>query len=104
MTILHCQSIREFTDNLGNLFSHFESICSPAMIGGNIDAASKTLLGVAWNKSNPSDSHLLILDPHYSGKDDMKIIEEEGWVAWKPMNSLTPSSFYNICLPQFSAR
>jgi len=85
-----------------------------------------TLLGVDWNRET-GGIRFLILDPHYTGADDIDTVIAKGWCAWKvrlcvlrqnallqalrgnlpPITQMTPqpaslflpSAFYNLCLP-----
>ncbi|KAL9985014.1 hypothetical protein ACROYT_G007367 [Oculina patagonica] len=80
------------------LLEHFKHFGSPVMIGGDIDAASKTLLGVC--KTNRG-FHFLIADPHFYGKADKTLLQSDGWIQWKHLDDVFNSdSFYNFCLPQ----
>ena len=58
-----------------------------------------TLIGV---KHNPTTQEMkfLLLDPHYSGPEDVKKIIKEGWLSWKSPSFFVKDSFYNFCLPQ----
>lgn len=73
---------------------HFASEGSPIMIGGGVLAW--TLLGIC---SNGKETKYLILDPHFTGADDLKIICKKGWVAWMPASIFRKESFYNFCCP-----
>ena len=42
----------------------------------------------------------LILDPHYTGTEDIKTIHNKGWCGWKGQNFWNQTAFYNMCLPQ----
>ena len=42
----------------------------------------------------------LILDPHYTGSDDLKTILAKGWCGWKKEKFWNQTAFYNMCLPQ----
>ncbi|CAH3018056.1 unnamed protein product [Porites evermanni] len=80
------------------LLEHFKHFGSPVMIGGDIDASSKTLLGVC--KTNKG-FYFLIADPHFCGKADKAMLQDHGWVQWKSLNDVFKvDSFYNFCLPQ----
>lgn len=80
------------------LMEHFKHFGAPVMIGGDIDAASKTLVGVC--KTNRG-FHFLIVDPHFYGKADKAVLQNDGWVQWKHLDEVFKSdSFYNFCLPQ----
>jgi len=43
--------------------------------------------------------NFLILDPHYTGKDDLRTILSKGWVGWKDSNFWSKKDFYNLCMP-----
>ncbi|XP_074615685.1 ufm1-specific protease 1-like [Acropora palmata] len=80
------------------LLEHFKHIGSPVMIGGDADAAAKTLLGVCESKSG---SYFLIADPHFHGHADRLLLQSNGWVQWKHLGDVFKrESFYNFCLPQ----
>lgn len=88
------------------LAHHFDTVGSPVMMGGG--ALAFTILGVDYNPSS-GECQFLILDPHYTGVDDLKAIQTkavamEGYratpVGWRPASSFTASSFYNLILPQ----
>ncbi|XP_068742780.1 ufm1-specific protease 1-like isoform X2 [Montipora capricornis] len=67
-------------------------------VGGDADAASKTLLGVCKAKSG---FYFLIADPHFYGKADKTLLQSNGWVQWKHLDDVfKKESFYNFCLPQ----
>ena len=61
------EHVREF-------MTHFNKEGTPIMIGGGVLA--HTILGVDFNEST-GDSMLLVLDPHYTGVDDIKIIQDK---------------------------
>lgn len=58
-----------------------------------------TLLGVDYNEQS-GDIRFLILDPHYTGVEDLRTIKEKGWCGWKTQQLFRKDSFYNLCLPQ----
>lgn len=75
------------------------------MIGGGVLAY--TLLGVDYNSAT-GDCAYLILDPHYTGSDDLQRIHKGQWVAWKRSNGnasgggklFVQDAFYNLLCPQ----
>lgn len=87
------------------LAAHFESQGTPVMIGGGVLAY--TLLGVQFDELT-GEAAFLILDPHYTGGEDLKKIQQGTWVAWKvPGDSAAAGgplyvddTFYNFLLPQ----
>lgn len=64
-----------------------------------------TLLGIDYNEMT-GECAFLILDPHYTGGEDLKIIRSSGWCGWKrPIDSngkefFLSNTFYNLLLPQ----
>lgn len=66
-----------------------------------------TLLGVDWNEDTGAVA-FLILDPHYTGPEDLKKIQAGQWVAWKQHGDaaaaggklLHDDAFYNLLCPQ----
>ncbi|KAK8787373.1 hypothetical protein V5799_022852 [Amblyomma americanum] len=79
------------------LLAHFEKHGTPVMIGGGMLA--HTIIGIAFD-SKTGDSHYLVLDPHYTGAEDLATVQNKGWCGWKGANFWDQNSFYNLCLPQ----
>ena len=48
----------------------------------------------------PGNTQFLILDPHYTGKEDIDTIIKEGWCGWKGPNFWDKKAHYNMCMPQ----
>jgi len=61
-------------EHVRELINHFNKEGTPIMIGGGVLA--HTILGVDFNELS-GDSMLLVLDPHYTGGDDIKIIQDK---------------------------
>lgn len=95
--IMHVASGVELASKGSELAYHFESQGTPIMIGGGVLA--HTILGVDFN-SNTGELKFLILDPHYTGVDDLQIVQNKGWCGWKGTNFWDKSSYYNLCMPQ----
>ena len=78
-------------------------IVSSSVSGGGVLAY--TLLGVDYNELT-GECAFLILDPHYTGGEDLKVIRKEGWCGWKKAVSdsgkdfFVRDAFYNLLLPQ----
>ncbi|XP_077984878.1 ufm1-specific protease 2-like isoform X2 [Glandiceps talaboti] len=96
--IIHIKSGDEISSKIPELLQHFQSIGAPIMMGGNSDSSSKGILGVA---QSPSQSYLLVLDPHFHGNPNIPSLQESGWVKWRTIDSFMTDSFYNFCLPQY---
>lgn len=79
------------------LANHFTTEGTPVMIGGGVLA--HTILGVAWSEIT-GEIRYLILDPHYTGAEDLPTITEKGWCGWKGPEFWDQTAYYNLCLPQ----
>lgn len=79
------------------LANHFQNVGTPVMIGGGVLA--HTILGVAWNETT-GQIKFLILDPHYTGAEDLQVMLEKGWCGWKNPDFWNKDAYYNLCLPQ----
>eukprot|EP00798_Chlamydomonas_sp_ICE-L_P000604 gene604-2030_t len=94
----------EIPSRARELAAHFQSQGTPVMIGGGVLAY--TLLGVQFNEST-GDCAFLILDPHYTGGEDLKKIHQGTWVAWKQAGEQAAAggplfvndAFYNFLCP-----
>ena len=81
--------------HISALIQHFKNEGTPVMIGGGVLAY--TLLGIDYNNDS-SDIRFLILDPHYTGVDELKPIRDK-WCGWKPLTLFRADAHYNFCLP-----
>uniref|UniRef100_A0AAY4A110 Ufm1-specific protease 2 n=1 Tax=Denticeps clupeoides TaxID=299321 RepID=A0AAY4A110_9TELE len=79
------------------LANHFLTEGTPVMIGGGVLA--HTILGVAWSETS-GQIRFLILDPHYTGGEDLQTITDKGWCGWKGPEFWDQNAYYNLCLPQ----
>ncbi|XP_058241026.1 ufm1-specific protease 2 [Hemibagrus wyckioides] len=79
------------------LATHFQTEGTPIMIGGGVLA--HTILGVAWSETS-GQIRFLILDPHYTGGEDLQTITDKGWCGWKGPEFWDQNAYYNLCLPQ----
>ncbi|XAR67950.1 hypothetical protein NMG60_11002905 [Bertholletia excelsa] len=101
--IMNVRSGAELPEKCRELALHFENQGTPIMIGGGVLAY--TLLGVDFNDAS-GDCAFLILDPHYTGSDDLKKIVNGGWCGWKKAvdskgkHFFLHDKFYNLLLPQ----
>ncbi|KAI3995918.1 hypothetical protein MKX01_017115 [Papaver californicum] len=101
--IMNVRSGAELPEKCRELALHFETQGTPVMIGGGVLAY--TLLGVDYNDVS-GDCAFLILDPHYTGGEDLKKIVNSGWCGWKKSVDSKGKSFflhdkfYNLLLPQ----
>ncbi|KAK5865843.1 hypothetical protein PBY51_020082 [Eleginops maclovinus] len=79
------------------LANHFLTEGTPIMIGGGVLA--HTILGVAWSETT-GQIRYLILDPHYTGAENLQVITDKGWCGWKGPDFWDQTAYYNLCLPQ----
>ncbi|PNF30304.1 putative Ufm1-specific protease 2 [Cryptotermes secundus] len=95
--ILSVSSGEELSNVGGELAYHFRIEGTPVMIGGGVLA--HTILGVDFNK-NTGELKFLILDPHYTGSEDLQVMQGKGWCGWKGVSFWSKAAYYNLCLPQ----
>lgn len=96
--IIHSSAFK-ITEYLKDIWTHFETVKCPIMMGGDLDNASKGILGIARKDGN---YFLLIADPHCTLHEPTKQqLQSEGWIKWFNVKCFSNSSFYNFCLPQF---
>ncbi|KAG5848317.1 hypothetical protein ANANG_G00097210 [Anguilla anguilla] len=79
------------------LANHFQTEGTPIMIGGGVLA--HTILGVLWSETT-GQIKFLILDPHYTGGEDLQVITDKGWCGWKGPEFWDQNAYYNLCMPQ----
>ncbi|KAM7471478.1 hypothetical protein LguiA_009661 [Lonicera macranthoides] len=101
--VINVRSGDELPEKCRELALHFETQGTPIMIGGGVLAY--TLLGVDYNEAS-GDCAFLILDPHYTGTDELKKVVNGGWCGWKRAvdskgkHFFLHDKFYNLLLPQ----
>ncbi|ALC44715.1 CG16979 [Drosophila busckii] len=95
--ILHVASGAELTTITSELAMHFQTQGTPVMIGGGVLA--HTIIGIDYCVQT-GQAKFLILDPHYTGADDLGTIQSKGWCGWKSMDFWDKRSYYNLCMPQ----
>lgn len=95
--VMNVSSGAELSSRGRELSMHFDVQGTPVMIGGGVLA--HTILGVDYNELT-GDIKFLILDPHYTGGEDLKYIQDSGWCGWKGPNFWDKNAHYNLCLPQ----
>ncbi|XP_045459348.1 ufm1-specific protease 2 [Melitaea cinxia] len=95
--IIFANSGSELINYTPELVHHFQKHGSPIMIGGGVLA--HTIIGVEYN-SVTNDTRYLILDPHYTGADDISVVISKGWCGWKNSDFWNKTAHYNLCLPQ----
>ena len=94
--ILYVPSGSELNSKGRELLYHFQHNGTPVMVGGGVYAY--TILGVDYDKVK-GECKFLILDPHYTGEDDIRTIINKGWCSWKTNEIFKKENFYNLCLP-----
>lgn len=86
------------------LYSHFAGGGGPVMVGGDADAQSKALLGVALGPG--MEAYVLVLDPHcWGAPKNPSQLQAAGWVGWQEVGkAFNPNSFYNLCLTSCTSK
>ncbi|XP_065201535.1 ufm1-specific protease 2 [Planococcus citri] len=87
------ESVADYAHDLAN---HFKKHGTPVMIGGGVLA--HTILGIEINDET-DEVKFLVLDPHFTGPDQLNIIQSKGWIGWKNADFWGKDAFYNMCLP-----
>uniref|UniRef100_A0A0K8TZQ5 Probable Ufm1-specific protease 2 n=1 Tax=Bactrocera latifrons TaxID=174628 RepID=A0A0K8TZQ5_BACLA len=95
--IQHVTSGAEVANLASDLAMHFQTQGTPIMIGGGVLA--HTIIGIDYC-SQTGKVKFLILDPHYTGADDLHTIQTKGWCGWKGGDFWDKKSYYNLCMPQ----
>ncbi|KAG0504363.1 hypothetical protein KC19_11G077200 [Ceratodon purpureus] len=101
--VLDVRSGADLPGKCRELALHFRTQGTPIMIGGGVLAY--TLLGIDYNEMT-GESAFLILDPHYTGGEDLKSIWSGGWCGWKRAvgangkEFFLANRFYNLLMPQ----
>ncbi|CAG0879563.1 unnamed protein product [Darwinula stevensoni] len=98
--ILFVSSGSEMPSKARELMAHFQHHGTPIMIGGG--AYAYTILGVIFNEDS-GDVRFLILDPHYTGKDELKTVTSKGWCSWKGPDFWDDKGFMWEIAPEFRA-
>lgn len=95
--ILHASSGEELGSKGPELVAHFKIQGTPIMVGGG--QLAHTIIGVDYDQIN-GNIKFLVLDPHYTGSEDIQVITGKGWCGWKGTTFWNKTSYYNLCLPQ----
>ncbi|XP_058462969.1 probable Ufm1-specific protease 2 [Malaya genurostris] len=95
--IMHVSSGEDMAVKGSELAYHFETQGTPIMIGGGVLA--HTILGVDFDR-NEGTLKFLILDPHYTGADEIGTVLAKGWCGWKGVDFWDKKAYYNLCMPQ----
>mmetsp|Transcript_71632 Transcript_71632/g.149474 ORF Transcript_71632/g.149474 Transcript_71632/m.149474 type:complete len:909 (-) Transcript_71632:351-3077(-) len=104
--VMNVASGSDLADKGRELAHHFDTQGTPIPIGGGVLAF--TILGVDFN-AETGHVKFLILDPHYTGSEDLGTIQNQGKrngcsgipsVGWHDATVFRADSFYNLALPQ----
>ncbi|KAI6221163.1 putative Ufm1-specific protease [Aphelenchoides besseyi] len=94
--ILTTNSGAEIGEHARQLLYHFENHGGPVMIGGG--QLAHTILGIDYN-TKTGDCRYLVLDPHYTGDEQLDRVLAGGWCGWKSSSFWKKNDFYNLLLP-----
>jgi len=93
---LHCSTGADLAYKGRELYTHFVEEGTPIMIGGGVYAHS--IVGVKYNEQT-GGVRFLIVDPHFVGNDNLKTVQNKGWVGWKGPDFWNAYAHYNLCMP-----
>ena len=93
--ILTVSSGYDLPSRARELARHFDLVGTPVMMGGG--KLAYTLLGVQWDEKT-GECAFLILDPHYTGGEELKAIVPR-WCGWKKCEDVFARDFYNLLMP-----
>ncbi|XP_055379888.1 probable Ufm1-specific protease 1 [Condylostylus longicornis] len=100
--ILHIPENDDIKKYANIIWKYFEEFGGLIMMGGDVDASSK---GIAGCHISDNQAYFLVIDPHFVGKPkSIQELIEKGYVRWQHTSEFIDSSFYNLCLPQISAK
>lgn len=99
--MLYCSDSVDLAAKAPQLLHHLETEGTPIMMGAGMYAY--TLVGLCFD-GETGDVAFLIVDPHYTGPEELRTILQKGWVGWKNLDFFTKSTdgtegFINCCLP-----
>lgn len=94
--IISVSSFEELEKKGKDLIPHFEENGTPVMISGEVFCY--IILGLEYNRTN-GKSLFLVLDPQYSGKDDIKTILSKGGCQWKEGSFWKNENVINLLIP-----
>ncbi|CAD98638.1 SPAC25H1.04/CG16979-cterm -like; cysteine protease [Cryptosporidium parvum Iowa II] len=97
--------IEEFLKDYNTISDHFQNVSTPIIL--SIGDYSYLLVAIQISKDpsspfNPNNVQYLLVDPHYTGKDDPESIYKKNGVSWKNASffkSISKDKYVNILLP-----
>ncbi|KAH8584437.1 cysteine protease [Cryptosporidium sp. chipmunk genotype I] len=97
--------IEEFLKEYDTISDHFQKISTPIIL--SIGDYSYLLVAIQISKDpsspfNLSNVQYLLVDPHYTGKDELESIYKKNGVSWKSASffkSISKDKYINILLP-----
>jgi len=96
---LHCSSVEDMSSHTSVFEDHFRRVGSPVMMG--VGDLAFGLVGISVDDKT-GDTSYLVVDPHYTGADNIKSVIDGKWVGWKKISFFkerSKGSFINICMP-----
>nr|CAD2179901.1 unnamed protein product [Meloidogyne enterolobii] len=91
--ILTSKSGSDLAEHARALIFHFENGGAPVMIGGG--QLAHTIIGIDYNP-RLGNCQYLVLDPHYTGTDNIDDILAGGGCSWKSATFWSKKDFYNL--------
>eukprot|EP00929_Paragymnodinium_shiwhaense_P015306 TRINITY_DN123379_c0_g1_i1.p1 TRINITY_DN123379_c0_g1~~TRINITY_DN123379_c0_g1_i1.p1 ORF type:complete len:569 (-),score=53.32 TRINITY_DN123379_c0_g1_i1:62-1768(-) len=97
--VLFCHDADDMAVNAAQILGHLRNVGTPVMMG--VGQKAFTCVGLCHDPPSGKVA-FLIVDPHYTGVDDLGTILSKGWVGWKKLEFFAKEaqgSFINICMP-----
>ena len=94
--ILHSPIGKSIDEIADQLIDYFQRFGAPIMIGSG--SLAHTIIGISVNLDFTVFKYL-VLDPHYSGDENIQTIISKGFCGWKPASFWKKNTFSNLCLP-----
>lgn len=96
--------VEEFLRDYDTIFDHFQKVSTPIILSVGNYSYFLTAIQISKCPSSPSNPivQYLIVDPHYTGKDDPEFIYKKNGVSWKNTNffkSTSKDKQVNMLLP-----
>jgi hypothetical protein len=101
--VMFCRDVDDMVNQVPQMLQHLQTQGTPIMMG--VGQRAFTLVGVCYDGAS-GEAAFLIVDPHYTGADELKKILDKGWVGWKKIDffkkevAQAESGFINCVLPK----
>lgn len=95
----YCIDVADMANKVPRMLQHLQTHGTPIMVGAGQRAF--TIVGICYDEAS-GEVAFLVVDPHYTGADELKTILQKGWVGWKKLELFAKNAnggSINCCLP-----